>query len=123
MKLRVLSPPWVGAEVTRAGEEGPGAEVHSAPHLDPRCVSKTQGAGALDLRDLGQFNAIYGASLVAQLVKNLPANAGDLDSIPGSGRPPGGGKGNPLQYSCLGNPWTEELGGLQSMGSQRVGYN
>ena len=33
-----------------------------------------------------------------------PANAGDLGSIPGSGRPPGGGNGNPLQYSCLENP-------------------
>ena len=31
-------------------------------------------------------------------------NVGDLGSIPGSGRPPGEGNGNPLQYSCLGNP-------------------
>ena len=38
------------------------------------------------------------------VVKNLPANAGDMGSIPGSGRSPGRGKGNPLQYSCLGNP-------------------
>ena len=38
------------------------------------------------------------------VVKNLPANAGDLDSIPGSGRSPEEGNGNPLQYSCLGNP-------------------
>ena len=40
-------------------------------------------------------------------VKNLPANAGDVGdvgSIPGSGRSPGGGNGNPLQYSCLKNP-------------------
>ena len=36
--------------------------------------------------------------------KNLPANAGDLGSIPRSGRSPGEGNGNPLQYSCLGNP-------------------
>ena len=42
--------------------------------------------------------------LVAQLVKNLPANAGDVVSIPGSGRSPREGHGNPLQYSCLGNP-------------------
>jgi len=35
---------------------------------------------------------------------NPPANAGDVDSIPGSCRSPGGGNGNPLQYSCLGNP-------------------
>ena len=38
------------------------------------------------------------------VVKNLPANAGDMGSIPGSERSPGRGKGNPLQYSCLGNP-------------------
>ena len=38
------------------------------------------------------------------MVKNLPANAGDVDSIPGSGRSPGEGNGNPLQYSCLENP-------------------
>ena len=36
--------------------------------------------------------------------KNLPANAEDMGSIPGSGRSPGEGHGNPLQYSCLGNP-------------------
>ena len=41
------------------------------------------------------------------VVKNLHANAGGLrkgGSIPGSGRSPGGGQGNPLQYSCLENP-------------------
>ena len=38
------------------------------------------------------------------VVKNPPANAGDAGSIPGSGRFPGEGKGNPLQYACLGNP-------------------
>ena len=46
------------------------------------------------------------SSLVAQLVKNPLASAGDLrdvGSIPGSGRPPGEGNGNPLQYSCLEN--------------------
>ena len=105
------------------------------------------------------------------VVKNLPVNAGQLGLIPGSGRPPGGGNGHPLQYSCLENPmdggawwasvhgvaknwtrlsdftftfhfhalekemathftilvweipWTEEPGGLQSMGSRRVRYS
>ena len=49
------------------------------------------------------------------MVKNLPANAGDvgdIDSAPGLGRSPGGGNGDPLQYSCLKTPWTEEPGGL-----------
>ena len=38
------------------------------------------------------------------MVKNLPANAGDTGSIPGSGKSPGEGNGDPPQYSCLGNP-------------------
>ena len=38
------------------------------------------------------------------MVKNLPASAGDTGSIPGSGRSPGVGNGNPLQYLCLENP-------------------
>ena len=41
---------------------------------------------------------------MALLVKNLPANVGDVGSIPGSARSPGEGNGNPLHYSCLGNP-------------------
>ena len=38
------------------------------------------------------------------MVKNLPVNAGDTGSTPELGRSPGEGNGNPLQYSCLGNP-------------------
>ena len=46
----------------------------------------------------------YGYALPGgPVVKNSPANAGDTGLIPGSGRSPGGGNGNPLQYSCLGN--------------------
>ena len=47
------------------------------------------------------------ASQVALVVKNPPANAGDIrdaGSIPGSGRSPGEGHGNPFQYTCLENP-------------------
>ena len=50
-------------------------------------------------------------------------NKGDRGSIPGSGRSPGDGNGDPLQFPCLENPMTEEPGGLQSMGLQRVGHN
>ena len=42
------------------------------------------------------------------VVKNLLANAGDAGLNPGSGRSPGKGNGNPLQYSCLGNPMDKE---------------
>ena len=41
---------------------------------------------------------------VVSAIKNSPANAGDMGSIPGPGRSSGKGKGNPLQYSCLENP-------------------
>ena len=54
--------------------------------------------------------------------KEYACNVGDTDSISGSGRSPGEGNGNPLQYSCLRNS-TEEPGGLQSIGSQRVRHN
>ena len=66
-----------------------------------------------------------GTSQVALVVKNLPANAGDIrdmGSIPGSGRSPRGGHGNPLQYSFLENPM-EEPGWLQSVGLQRIWHN
>ena len=55
--------------------------------------------------------------------KNSACNAGDPGSIPGLGRSPGDRNGYPLQYSCLEIPWTEEPGGLQCMGSQRVGHD
>ena len=54
------------------------------------------------------------------MVKNPPANAGDLGSIPGTGRAPGEEKVNHSSILAWEIPWTEELGGLQFMGSQRV---
>jgi len=67
------------------------------------------------------------ASQVALVVKNLPASVGDirdLGSIPGSGRSPGGGgHGNHSSILTWRIPWTEEPGGLQSIGSQRVGHD
>jgi len=50
-------------------------------------------------------------------------NVGDPGSIPRSGRSPGEGNGNPLQYYCWKIPWMEEPSRLQSMGTQRVGHN
>ena len=55
--------------------------------------------------------------------KASACKAEDPGSIPGLGRSPGGGNGNPLQYSCLENPMDEDPGRLQSMGSQRVGHD
>ena len=49
-------------------------------------------------------------------------NAGDPGSIPGSGRSPGEGNGNSITLACR-IPWTQGTGGLQPMGSQRVGHD
>ena len=58
------------------------------------------------------------------VVKNLPANAGDVSLIPGSGRSPGEGDGNTLQYFCLGNPmdraaWRAIVHGVKNSRTQR----
>ena len=66
------------------------------------------------------------ASQVVQWLKNLPANAGvirDVGSIPESGRSPGGGHRNPLQYSCLENPmhrgvWRDTVHGVTKSQTQ-----
>ena len=66
------------------------------------------------------------ASVVVLVVKNLPANAGDVREAglsPGWGRSPGGGRGHPLQYSSWRIPWTEEPGRLQSLGLHRARQN
>ena len=81
----------------------------------------------LDLRSLFKIKPddFPRASQVVLVVKSPVANAVDArgeGSIPGWRRSPGAGNSNPLQYSCLENPWTEEPGGLQTTGSQRVGH-
>ena len=65
-------------------------------------------------------------SQVVLVVKNMPAKAKEVRDpglIPRLERFPGGGYGNPLQYSCLENPMVRGSWGLESMGFQRVGYN
>ena len=52
-------------------------------------------------------------------VKNLPVNAGDTGPLPGPGRSPGEGNGNPSSILAWRIPWTEEPGGLQFMGFQK----
>ena len=87
------------------------------------CHSGTYGGRSIrkDLRDQQQ------ASQEVLVEKNLPANSGDkrdLGSVPGSGKTPGGGHGNPLQYSCLRNSMdTGAWRAVQSMGLQRVGHD
>ena len=60
-------------------------------------------------RKVNLFKFLLGYSCIGgfpggSVLKNSPANEGDLDSTPGSGKSPGGGNDYPLQYSCLGNP-------------------
>ena len=57
------------------------------------------------------------------VVKSSPASAGDVGPIPGSGRAPGEGNGNPIQYSCLGNPMDRgSLVGYSPQGCKKVSY-
>ena len=57
------------------------------------------------------------------MAKNLPANAGDMGSIPGLGNPSEKKMATHSSILAWEIPWTEEPGGLQSMGSQRVGHD
>ena len=68
----------------------------------------------------------YWAAQVALAVKNLllmQETLGEAGLIPGLGRSPGGGNGNPLQHSCLENPMDRGAWRLHSMGLQRVGHD
>ena len=106
-QARVLE--WVAISFSRG----------SFPPRDRTQVSRIVGRGFTfwTTREALSFKTVWylggnTASQVALVVKNPPANAGDVVSIPRSGKSPGGRDGNTLQYSCLGNPWTEEPGGL-----------
>ena len=61
--------------------------------------------------------------MVALVVKNLPASAGDVGSFPGLGRPPEKEMATHCSILAWRIPWTEEPGGVQSMGSQRVRHD
>ena len=88
--------------------------------------SPAMGEAWFDFQPM-QEHTSFRSSQVAPVVKNLPADAGDIrdmGSIPGLGRSPGGGHDNPLQYSYLENPHGQRsLRGYSPWGSQRVGHN
>ena len=72
-----------------------------------RRLTKEISSEEIKLNKLPVFHNTYDQYLAfpaGTVVKNLPANAGDTGSVPGLGRTPGGGNGNPLQYSILENP-------------------
>ena len=96
------------------------------PGIKPR--SPALQADSLLFEPLGKYGLLLAnwGSHMALVVKNPPANAGDVRDaslIPRSGRSPGGGQGNPLHILAWRIPWTEEPGGLQSIGAQRVGHD
>ena len=96
--------------------------------LDSPCHQDSQSVTPSQINHLKVDNrsSISGAFQVVLVVKNPPGNARDLGLIPGSGRSPGEGGGSPTTHSSVlawRIPWTEEPGGLQSMGSQRVRHD
>ena len=108
--------------------------IHSSVdgHLSCFHVAATVGSAGMNIGIHVSFSVFISSGYIPRSgtagshggseVKASVYNAGDVGSIPGSGRSPGEGNGNPLQYSCLETPM-EKPGGLQSTGSQRVGHD
>ena len=80
------------------------------------CVDYITLGKCMTLFALQKTSNYYSNTFWTSLVAASAYNAGDLGSVPGLGRSPGEGSGNPLQYSCLEIPWMEEPGRLQSRG-------
>ena len=123
--VRLFVTPWTVAYQTPPSMGFPKQEYWSGVPLPSPETSGDHGIKTFT------FERYYNASLIwcPSIIKGFPGgsgrkesacNAGAPGSIPESGRSPREGTGNPLQYSCLEIPWTEEPGRLQSMGSQRV---
>ena len=93
---------------------------------DSQRLHWTIGVSCYQLLVSSKSSESPGVSQVALVIKNPPANAGDVrdaGSIPGLGIPPGEGNGHPLQYSCLENPIDRGAWGVWSIGLPRVGHN
>ena len=72
--------------------------------------------------ELREFDNAHGSTQALAWGKEPTCSAEDPGSIPGSGRSPGEGNGNHSIILAWRTPWTEEPGGLQSMGLQRIGH-
>ena len=92
------------------------------------CQDRISRQSGLNHRNICMFSQFWRTPLASQVVlvaKNLPPNVGDIRDavlIPGSRRSPGGGHGNPLRYSCLGNPMDRGPWWATAHGSQGLGY-
>ena len=104
----------------RSPGEGKGGLPYSSDGKESACSAGDPGSLPGSGRSPGEGK---GGLPYSSGGKESSCSAGDAGSIPGSGRSPAEGDGNPLQYSCLGNPMEEEPGGLKSMGSQRAGHD
>ena len=76
----------------------------------------------------GTLSSNLSSNMCSSGGKEFPCNAGDLGSIPGSGRSPGEGKGGPLHYSCLGNPmdtraWQATVHGVSKSQTRRSNFH
>ena len=115
-----------GIDMPLALEPPPHSPPHSTPLGHHRVPQWACVFSKFPLAICFTYDNIYVSMLLSQFVPPFPSpvyNARDLGSIPGLGRFPGEGNGNPLQYSCLESPmdggaWCR----LLSMGSQRVGH-
>ena len=74
------------------------------PGMEPMSLKSAVSAGRFFTTSTASSSVSPSGFPGGSVVKNLPVNAGDLDSIPGLGRSPGEGNGNQLQNSCLGSP-------------------
>ena len=75
------------------------------------------------LHDVSFFTKVRKDFPSGSMVKNLPANAGDAGSVPGWGRSPGEGNGNPLQYSCQENSMDRGVSWATVHGVARVRHD
>ena len=109
----------------------PAVEAQSPNHWTPREISspildsknELPVSGSTTRLKLRTEDGFWQASLVAQVVKESACNTGDPGLIPGLGRFPGEEKATHSSIRAREVPWTEEPGGLPSMGSQRVRHN
>ena len=81
---------------------------HQSPQSTPGLPLGLDKCTMTCVHQYGIVQSSFTALKICSMVKNLPANAGDVGSMPGSGRSSGEGNGNPLQYSCLGKPTDRE---------------
>ena len=113
---------WCQSTSLRSRNWSPGAGSDNSKIPPPRCpgiLSVLSSSGLRFTFVLRKACWEFGGFLCGSGVKNPPANAGDASLIPRSGRSPGD-HSSILAWEL---PWTEEPGGLQSMGSQRVGHD